>query len=214
MTEFKIVSKKTSELIPYARNSRTHSETQIKQIASSINEWGFTMPILVDEKNTILAGHGRLMAAQLLKMEEVPTIEATGWSEVQKKAYVIADNKIAMNSGWDYEALKLEFEEISDSDLDISLTGFDEMDLEAILDDADFVEPEILDLEAKKDTYDNAEVKRIMLMFSTEDFEEVERLSEGLRYEVGVDDNSQLFKFLIENYITTNRIDEGNDEDS
>ena len=88
--------KLTDELIPYARNSRTHSDDQVAQIAASIKEWGWTTPILVDETGGIIAGHGRLLAARKLKMEQVPTIEAAGWTDAQKRAYVIADNKLCL----------------------------------------------------------------------------------------------------------------------
>ena len=120
---------KTSDLIPYVRNSRTHSKEQVSQIAGSIKEFGFTNPILVDEQNGVIAGHGRIMAAKLLGMSDVPTITLSGLSDAQKRAYVIADNKLALNAGWDEEALKIEFAELSDLDYDLSLTGFSEDEL-------------------------------------------------------------------------------------
>ena len=95
-------------LVPYAKNSRTHSDAQVAQIAASIREWGWTTPILVDEAGGIIAGHGRLQAARRLQMAEVPVVVASGWSEAQKRAYVIADNKLALNAGWDNELLALE----------------------------------------------------------------------------------------------------------
>jgi len=94
-------------ITPYARNSRTHSDEQVAQIAASIKEWGFTTPILIDTDGEIIAGHGRLLAAQRLGLEEVPTMTAKGWSEAQKRAYVIADNKLALNAGWNDEMLKI-----------------------------------------------------------------------------------------------------------
>jgi hypothetical protein len=129
----KIEQKKTSELIPYARNSRTHDEKQVSQIASSIKEFGFNNPVLIDGDNGIIAGHGRVMAAQLLKLETVPTIELSHLSDTQKRAYIIADNKIALNSGWDDEMLKLEMIELNDLDFNLELTGFDDF----VLDDVD-----------------------------------------------------------------------------
>ena len=124
--------KAVEDLIPYARNSRTHSDEQVAQIAASIKEWGWTTPILIDEAGGIIAGHGRLLAARKLKMEEVPTIEAAGWSDAQKRAYVIADNKLALNAGWDNELLALELAELADLDFDLDLTGFSLDELEAI----------------------------------------------------------------------------------
>jgi len=122
--------KLTDELIPYARNSRTHSDDQVAQIAASIKEWGWTTPILVDETGGIIAGHGRLLAARKLKMDQVPTIEAAGWTDAQKRAYVIADNKLALNAGWDSELLALELGELGELGFDLDLTGFtlDEID--------------------------------------------------------------------------------------
>lgn len=115
---------KTSELIPYARNSRTHSEEQVAQIAASIKEFGFTNPVLVDAENVIIAGHGRVMAARLLKLDEVPCIRLAHLTENQKRAYVIADNKLALNAGWDVEMLKVELDALAEMDFDIKLTGF------------------------------------------------------------------------------------------
>ena len=117
--------KRVIDLIPYANNSRTHSEEQIQQVANSITEFGFTNPILIDEHGGLIAGHGRCMAAKLLNIDEVPTIELSGLSESQKKAYIIADNKLALNSGWDENLLKLEIESLHDMDFNIDLLGFD-----------------------------------------------------------------------------------------
>jgi len=124
--------RKTGELIPYINNSRTHSEQQVQQVAASIKEFGFTNPILIDEDSGIIAGHGRLQAAQMMGMDEVPTITLEGLTDTQRKAYVIADNKLALNSGWDFEMLKIELEDMGDFDL--SLLGFDSQELANIID--------------------------------------------------------------------------------
>ena len=108
----KVERRNIKSIIPYARNSRTHSDEQVAQIAASIKEWGFTNPILVDVDGEIIAGHGRLLAAQKLGLDEVPCITAVGWSDAQKKAYVIADNKLALNAGWDNDMLSIEFAEL------------------------------------------------------------------------------------------------------
>ena len=129
----KVERRDIKTLIPYARNSRTHSDEQITQIAASIKEWGFTNPILVDADNEIIAGHGRLLAAKKLNLQEVPCILADGWSEAQKKAYVIADNKLALNAGWDTDMLSIEFSELKDLDFDLGLTGFDADELAKLL---------------------------------------------------------------------------------
>jgi ParB family chromosome partitioning protein len=131
--------KLTDELIPYARNSRTHSDDQVAQIAASIKEWGWTTPILVDETGGIIAGHGRLLAARKLKMDQVPTIEAAGWTDAQKRAYVIADNKLALNAGWDSELLALELGELGELGFDLDLTGFTGDEIKPLIGDVDFV---------------------------------------------------------------------------
>ena len=121
------------ELIPYARNSRTHSDAQVAQIAASMVEWGWTNPVLVDESGNVLAGHGRILAARQLGYEDVPTMVADGWTEAQKKAYVIADNKLAENAGWDTDMLSVELGELDTDGFDLSLIGFDEDALAGLL---------------------------------------------------------------------------------
>ena len=120
------------KLVPYARNSRTHSDEQINQIAASIKEWGWTTPVLVDEIGGIIAGHGRTLAAQKLKIKEIPVVVATGWSDAKKRAYVIADNKLALNAGWDNEMLALEIGELGDLGFDLDLIGFTPEEIEAL----------------------------------------------------------------------------------
>ena len=120
--EYKTV--KVANLVPYARNSRTHSVEQVAQIAASMREFGFTNPLLIDEQGGIIAGHGRLLAAQKLGFDEVPAITLQGLSDAQKKAYVIADNKLALNAGWDDEMLRVEFQELQEMGFDLELTGF------------------------------------------------------------------------------------------
>ena len=122
------------ELLPYAKNSRTHSDEQTAQIAASIKEFGFTNPVLIDNENQIIAGHGRILAARKLKMKEVPCIRLGYLTETQKKAYVIADNKLALNSGWDEELLALEIADLKDEDFDISLLGFSDDELADLAD--------------------------------------------------------------------------------
>lgn len=121
------------EIIPYARNSRTHSEEQVAQIAASIKEFGWTNPVLIDEENGIIAGHGRLAAARKLGHTEIPVIELTGLSEAQKRAYVIADNKLALNAGWDTEMLVNELRDLEGMDIDLALTGFSADELNDML---------------------------------------------------------------------------------
>lgn len=130
---YKIEWRDVSALLPYARNSRTHSDAQVAQIAASIKEFGWTNPILVDGDGTIIAGHGRLMAARKLGMTKAPVIRLEHLTEAQKRAYVIADNQLAMNAGWDNEMLKVEIEELALGDFDLSLLGFDDKVLAGLL---------------------------------------------------------------------------------
>lgn len=123
-----------SELIPYVRNARTHSEAQVSQIAASIREFGFLSPILVAEDNTILAGHGRLAAALKLGLKKVPCVKENHLTETQKRAYIIADNKLSLNAGWDSELLAVELSELEGADFNLDLLGFDETELSSIFD--------------------------------------------------------------------------------
>ena len=116
-------------LIPYARNARTHSDEQVAQIAGSIREFGFTNPVLIDGDGGIIAGHGRVMGARRLGLEEVPCIRLTHLTEMQRRAYIIADNKLALNAGWDEEMLALELNDLNMSDFDLSFIGFDANEL-------------------------------------------------------------------------------------
>lgn len=127
-----------ADLIPYARNSRTHSEQQIAKIAASIKEFGFLNPVIVDGSNGIVAGHGRIMAAQKLGMDEVPVIEASHLTEAQRRAYVIADNRLALDSAWDVDLLKIELSDLDQAGFNLSLTGFDMGELTTMFDEPDF----------------------------------------------------------------------------
>lgn len=121
-------------LIPYAKNSRTHSEEQVAQLAGSIREFGFTNPVLIGADSDIIAGHGRVLAARKLGLEEVPCIRLGHLTETQKRAYIIADNKLALNAGWDEELLKLELLSLRDDEsFNLELTGFNEAELDALL---------------------------------------------------------------------------------
>jgi hypothetical protein len=131
----KITQKQVAELIPYVNNSRKHSDKQVAQIAASIKEFGWTNPILIDGENGIIAGHGRLMAARKLGMTEVPTIELSDLTESQKKAYVIADNNLALNADWDEALLKIELENLKDLSFDLDILAFDDEFLTNLLDE-------------------------------------------------------------------------------
>ena len=129
----KISQHKVDELIPYARNSRTHSDAQVAQIAASIKEFGFTNPVLIDETGSIIAGHGRVLASRKLNLVSVPCIQLSHLTEAQKKAYIIADNKLALNAGWDDEMLAVELTDLKDMGFDLDLTGFNTDEIDALL---------------------------------------------------------------------------------
>jgi len=122
-----------NRLIPYARNARTHTAAQVKQIAASMREWGWTIPVLADETGMIIAGHARVMAAELNQYAEAPVMIARGWSEAKKRAYVLADNKLAMNAGWNEELLGVELLELRDLGFDMPVIGFDESELHGLM---------------------------------------------------------------------------------
>lgn len=126
-------ARKVQELIPYARNARTHSDAQVAQIAASIREFGFINPVIVDGEAGIIAGHGRVLAARKLGLTEVPTLEVSHLTDAQRKAYVLADNKLALNAGWDNDLLKVELTELSEDGFDLSLIGFDADELGSLL---------------------------------------------------------------------------------
>ena len=132
-TGYEIIWRDIGDLLPYARNSRTHSDAQVAQIAGSIREFGWTNPILVDADGTIIAGHGRVMAARKLGEQQVPVITLGHMTDAQRRAYVIADNQLAMNAGWDADMLKVEIAELADADFDLSLLGFDDKVLAGLM---------------------------------------------------------------------------------
>ena len=134
----KIETRLVADLIPYAANSRTHSDAQVAQIAASIKEFGWTNPILIDGDNTIIAGHGRLLAARKLGMDEVPAIILDHLSKAQQRALVIADNQLALNAGWDIDMLKAEIEDLNLEGFDLGLLGFDERELANFILEANF----------------------------------------------------------------------------
>src|SRR5918998_6250560 len=122
-------------LVPSARNARTHSDAQVAQIAASIREWGWTVPVLVDEDGNLIAGHGRVLAARLLGLAEVPVVVARGWSDAKKRAYMLADNKLALNAGWDEALLRAELADLRGMGLDLALAGFGGDELASLLAD-------------------------------------------------------------------------------
>ena len=183
MTEkLKIHYKNIEDLIPYARNSRMHNETQVAQIAASIKEFGWRNPVLVDGNNGIIAGHGRVLAARKLGITEIPTIDCSDMSEAQRRAYVIADNKIAINAEWDAEMLMLEIDDLKLQGFDINLLAFDPSELQGVKE----IDYSILDEDDVSDKLDDMIAgvrKAIQIEFEPEHYEEAQELVKFWRNE-------------------------------
>ena len=186
MTDLSIEYKRVDDLIPYVNNSRTHSDEQVTQVAASIKEFGFTNPILIDENNGIIAGHGRLMAAKKLKLEQVPTITLVGLSDAQRKAYVIADNKLALNAEWDFDLLKIEIESLQEDDFKLDILGFDVDELNGVLGFDDIAEE---DEEEPEQDYEDKYKEQYGVIIMCKSAEEQEKIFNKMQqngYEVKV----------------------------
>lgn len=140
-----IEERSIESLKPYARNARTHSKKQIKQIAASIERFGFTNPVLIGDDESIIAGHGRVEAAKLLGRKTVPTLKLSHLNDSERRAYILADNKLALNAGWDNELLAIELQGLLDDDFDLELTGFDIAEIDFIIEDAESANPHAAD---------------------------------------------------------------------
>ena len=184
--DLSIVYRSIDDLIPYVNNSRTHSDEQVTQIASSIREFGFTNPVLIDEQGGIIAGHGRLMAAKKLKLEQVPTTTLKGLTDAQRKAYVIADNKLALNAEWDFDLLKIEIESLQEDDFKLDLLGFDVDELNGILGFDDIAEE---DEEEPEQDYEDKYKEQYGVIIMCKNAEEQEKVFNKMQqngYEVKV----------------------------
>ncbi|MFH8134201.1 ParB/Srx family N-terminal domain-containing protein [Pantoea osteomyelitidis] len=177
-------------LIPYARNARTHSTEQVEQLAASIQEFGWTNPVLVDESGEIIAGHGRVMAAEQLAIDEVPCITLAGLSDVQKRAYRLADNRLPLNAGWDEFLLKNELVDLQAENFDLLLAGFDDRELDDLLG-----EHQPIDFEKDED---NAGVDINYLTFSRKKIPLSETEASGLMNALNdyVEENGSFFGFV------------------
>jgi hypothetical protein len=191
----KIVQKPVDKLIPYINNSRTHSDEQVAQIAASIKEFGWTNPILVDGENGIIAGHGRLMAARKLGYTEVPTIELKDLTETQRKAYIIADNRLALNAGWDNEMLTIELNDLLADGFALEMLGFDAGIVEQLL----MGETPDLGLlpEEKLDNFLNGDTKILRLAYDEQEFSQITGALQQLQQKTGVEDFSTIILDLV-----------------
>lgn len=183
-----------SSLIPYARNSRTHSDEQVSKIAASIKEFGFLNPVIVDGENGIIAGHGRVMAAQKLGMETVPVIEASHLTDAQRRAYIIADNRLALDAGWDDELLRVEFAELEELGFDLELTGFDVDQIDDIrIDIEDVPIPDTVgqaNEHGRLEAYLDQDIKMIRLTYQAEEYDSVYDAISGYMAEHDIKDMS------------------------
>tara|TARA_R110000868_G_scaffold28621_1_gene107137 strand:+ start:658 stop:1287 length:630 start_codon:yes stop_codon:yes gene_type:complete len=203
--QMQVVYKTVDSLIPYINNSRIHTEEQIGQIAGSIKEFGWTNPILLDGENGILAGHGRLRAAIKLSMDKVPCINLAHLSETQKKAYVIADNKIALNSNWDAQILALELDSLRNADMDLSLLGFSEADLSRINDDQDLAMLNDMGKQAEDEVVEdlekpNIEMSAFSVMLEHEQRESVFRAIRKAKDEHELETSGQALWIICKEY--------------
>ena len=196
-----IESVPVSDLKEYEKNSRTHSDEQVAKIAASVEEFGFTNPILIDESNGVIAGHGRLQAAKRINMGEVPCIRLAHLSESQKRAYVIADNKIAESGGWDDEMLKMEIMELAQDDYDLKLTGFDEAGLDSIL----AISEEVMEAGQKKRDHTETghsqqdTVRQVILIYTSDEYPRVMEAMREYAEEHGLSSNTEVVNHLLEN---------------
>lgn len=172
--ELSVVYHATEDLIPFENNSRTHSDAQVKQIAESIKEFGFTNPILIDPDGGVIAGHGRLLAATLADIPKVPTITLSGLTEAQKRAYVIADNKLALNAGWNDELLKIEIKALTEADFNLDILGWDV--LPDFINDIDYSILDDEDLGDEMNRMADDVKKAIQIEFESDDYEEAKEL--------------------------------------
>ncbi len=201
MLQIKVVKMRVEDLIPYARNARTHNDEQITQIAASIREFGFMNPVLIDGQNNIIAGHGRVLAARKLGLKEVPCVIHDHLTETQRKAYILADNKLALNAGWDDEVLRIELQELGDMGFDVELTGFTEMDLSS----CDL--PPIVDNSGNDDDRGNrtepgkrAMVVSIGTMSTLFDYEKTASLCNAIREKFSGEDSTAILLFCEDLY--------------
>jgi ParB-like chromosome segregation protein Spo0J len=182
--EIQVELVEVESLIPYARNARTHSDAQVAQLAASIKEFGWTNPILIDGDKGIIAGHGRLMAARKLGYEKVPVIELKGMSDAQKRAYILADNKLALNAGWDDDLLNIEIQELKELDYDLDLTGFTDAELDELASD-----PWASDIESinKIEEKDSTAKGRLVITFEEKDREQIREAVTNLVDQLGLE---------------------------
>lgn len=196
--KLKIVYRPLQELSPYAHNARTHSPEQVAQLVESIKQFGWTNPVLIDEKGEIIAGHGRVMAAEMLKMDSVPVIVLSGLTDEQKKAYRLADNRLPMNAGWDEDLLRMELSDLINADFDVSLTGFIPTEIDELLTD---VLPGIREAE---------ETKNNLMQVASE---HIAPLQDAADLEIATEEEISLLEAWKKYRVLLNRVDTSTSQD-
>ena len=194
-------------LIPYVNNARTHSDEQVAQIAASIKEFGWTNPVLVDGDNGIIAGHGRVQAARKLEATEIPVIELQGLSEAQRRAYILADNRLAQKADWDIDLLEVELAQLKDTSFELDLTGFDSSDMYLLginLNENSDFEEEIYDIESAEgfgrtqEEYEQSSIRQIILAFMADEFKLVVEAMGSYAEDNALSNNTEVVKHLLE----------------
>ena len=199
----KIEKIKTEKLIPYARNAKKHDEQQVSKLAGSIREFGFNNPVLIDKDNGIIAGHGRVLAAQKLELDEVPCIRLGHLTDTQRRAYILADNRLAeIGGGWDEEMLALEVADLREIDFDLDLVGLDAQRIEEILNPP---APELAEvkfngktMDEYKDKYDESVIRQIILVYPLEEFDAVVEAMGKYADQHGLSNNTEVVNHLLE----------------
>lgn len=197
----------TEKLIPYARNAKKHDAAQVSKLAGSIREFGFNNPVLIDKDNGIIAGHGRVMAAQKLELKEVPCIRLGHLTDNQRKAYILADNRLAeIGGGWDEAMLGIELSSLREIDFDLDLVGFDGAEIEQFLNPPELSQ-DVLEGGEKGRTpadqledYENSTIRQIVLIMGAEEFEEVMKNLNDIKKERGLDSNTEAAIHAIKEY--------------
>jgi hypothetical protein len=197
----------TDKLIPYARNAKKHDAAQVSKLAGSIREFGFNNPVLIDKDNGIIAGHGRVMAAQQLGLADVPCIRLGHLTDNQRKAYILADNRLAeIGGGWDQEMLGIELSDLREADFDLDLVGFEGSEIEHFLNPPELSQDVLQGGDQGKtpadqlENYENSTIRQIVLIMGAEEFEEVMKNLGDIKKERGLDSNTEATIHAIKEY--------------
>lgn len=184
----------TTALVPYARNAKKHDAAQVAKLAGSIREFGFNNPVLIDKENGIIAGHGRVLAAQSLSLEKIPCIRLGHLTDTQRRAYILADNRLAeLGGGWDMDMLKIEIDDLMQSDVDLGEIGFSDDDLENFLSSATSADIGAQMSETSQENYLNGGVKKFEIYVEADKYEDTKKMLEAVGAARDLDNNTDIF---------------------